>query len=67
MLHNNIIFLQTLYLPMPKKKLTLSINKDILTQAKSQEINISSFLEMRLVDYMTRKVECSRQEYVLIQ
>jgi len=35
---------------MVKQKLTLSINKEIITQAKKQEINLSSFLEIRLID-----------------
>ncbi|GAG88888.1 unnamed protein product [marine sediment metagenome] len=37
---------------MPKQKLTLSIDKEIITQAKKKQINISSFLEIRLVDYL---------------
>jgi hypothetical protein len=36
---------------MPKKKLTLTINEELLTTARSQEINLSSFLEIRLADY----------------
>ncbi len=40
---------------MPKQKLTLSIDKDIITQAKQQGINISSFLELRLSDYLNDK------------
>jgi hypothetical protein len=47
---------------MVKQKLTLSIDEEILTQAKTSGVNLSSFLEIRLVDYMTRKIECSRQE-----
>ena len=43
-----------------KKKLTLSIDEDILHNAKKAEINLSAFLETRLVDYLTRKSECSR-------
>jgi len=45
---------------MVKKKLTLSINEEIITQAKKQNINLSSFLEIRLVDYLSYK-ECSRR------
>ena len=46
---------------MVKQKLTLSIDKEIITQAKKQNINLSSFLEIRLVDYLNYK-ECSRRE-----
>ncbi len=46
---------------MPKKKLTLSIDEEIITQAKKLEINLSSFLEIRLVDYLNYKV-CFRRE-----
>ena len=42
---------------MVKKKLTLSINKDILDQAKEQGINLSSFLEIRLSDYLNGYTE----------
>jgi hypothetical protein len=44
---------------MPKQKLTLSIDKEIITQAKSQKINLSSFLEIRLIDYLSDKEKCS--------
>ena len=47
---------------MPKQKLTLSIDKEIITQAKKLEINLSSFLEIRLVDYLNYKEKCSRWE-----
>ena len=47
---------------MPKQKLTLSIDKDIITQAKKQKINLSSFLEIRLIDYLGEKKVCSRRE-----
>ena len=40
---------------MVKQKLTLSIDKDTITQAKQQGINISSFLEIRLSDYLNDK------------
>jgi len=38
---------------MPKQKLTLSIDKKIITQAKKQQINLSSFLEIRLSEYLS--------------
>lgn len=38
-----------------KKKLTLSVDSDIITQAKDAEINLSSFLEIRLADYLFYK------------
>jgi len=37
---------------MVKKKLTLSVNEDIINQAKELEINLSAFLEIRLSDYI---------------
>ena len=40
---------------IPKHKLTLTIDKDIITQAKKQKINLSSFLEIRLIDYLGEK------------
>ena len=45
---------------MAKQKLTLSIDKEIITQAKKLEINLSSFLEIRLIDHLLDKEECSR-------
>jgi predicted DNA-binding ribbon-helix-helix protein len=47
---------------MVKQKLTLSIDKKIITQAKKQQINLSSFLEIRLIDYLSDKENCSRRE-----
>jgi post-segregation antitoxin (ccd killing protein) len=47
---------------LPKQKLTLSIDKEIISQAKSQNINLSSFLEIRLIDYISDKKKCSRRE-----
>jgi hypothetical protein len=38
---------------MPKQKLTLSIDKDIITQARKANINLSSFLEIRLSEYLS--------------
>ena len=62
MLTINIIFLQVIPLLMPKHKLTLSIDKEIITQAKKQQINLSSFLEIRLIDYLSDKEKCSRRD-----
>lgn len=47
---------------MAKQKLTLSIDKEIITQAKRQKINLSSFLEIRLADYLNYKEKCSCQD-----
>ena len=47
---------------MAKQKLTLSIDKEIITQAKNQNINLSSFLEIRLIDHLSDKEKCSRRE-----
>ncbi|MFE3845793.1 type II toxin-antitoxin system CcdA family antitoxin [Thermoplasmatota archaeon] len=47
---------------MVKQKLTLSIDKEIITQAKNQNINLSSFLEIRLIDYLSDKEKCSRRD-----
>ena len=46
---------------MVKQKLTLNIDKEIIIQAKKQQINLSSFLEIRLVDYPNYK-KCYRRE-----
>jgi len=46
---------------MPKQKLTLSIDKKIITQAKKQQINLSSFLEIRLTDHLQDK-KCARRD-----
>jgi hypothetical protein len=45
-----------------KRKLTLSIDEETLNQAKQFQINLSSFLEIRLVDYFMAK-KCSRWDY----
>ncbi len=37
---------------MPKRKLTLAIDKDLLKKVKDRDINISSFLEIRLREYI---------------
>jgi len=47
---------------MPKQKLTLSIDKKIITQAKRQKINLSSFLEIRLIDYLGEKKICPHRD-----
>jgi len=47
---------------MVKQKLTLSIDKEIIIQARKAEINFSSFLGIRLVDYLNYKEKCSRRE-----
>ncbi|MFE3845431.1 type II toxin-antitoxin system CcdA family antitoxin [Thermoplasmatota archaeon] len=51
---------------MVKQKLTLSIDKEIISQAKNQSINLSSFLEIRLMDYFSDKEKCSRRDSLLI-
>ena len=38
---------------MPKRKLTLAIDEDLLKIVKDPDINISSFLEIRLREYIT--------------
>ena len=45
---------------MPKQKLTLSIDKKIITQAKKQQINLSSFLEIRLSEYLSERKNSGR-------
>ena len=47
---------------MAKQKLILSVEKDIISQAKRQQINLSSFLEIRLIDYLSDKEKCSRRD-----
>ena len=37
---------------MSKQKLTLSIDQEVVKEAKEMEINISSFLEVRLANYI---------------
>ncbi len=51
---------------MVKKKLTLSIGEEILNNARTSGINLSSFLEIRLTDYMKRKIECPRRGVTVI-
>jgi len=47
---------------MVKKKLTLSVDEEIITQARNAEINLSSFLEIRLIDYLSERKRCSHRE-----
>ena len=47
---------------MVKQKLTLSLDEKIITQARKAEINLSAFVEMQLINYLTRKQECSRRD-----
>ena len=47
---------------MPKQKLTLSVDKEIIENAKKMGINLSSFLEIRLIDYISDKEKCSRRD-----
>ncbi len=37
---------------MPKTRTTITISKDLLKKAREKEINISSFLEIRLREYI---------------
>ncbi len=37
---------------MTKQKLTLAINQDLLKKVKDRDINISSFLEVKLQEYL---------------
>ncbi len=46
---------------MVKKKLTLSVDEEIIHQAKEQGINMSAFLEIRLTDYL-RCDECGYRD-----
>jgi len=39
---------------MAKQKLTLSLDKSIIKKAKEKGLCISTFLEVKLVDYFTR-------------
>jgi len=47
---------------MVKPKLTLSVDKEIISQANKAEINLNAFVEIQLVDYLTRKSKCSRRD-----
>jgi post-segregation antitoxin (ccd killing protein) len=43
-------------------KLTLSVDDKIVQNAELLNINISTFLEVRLVDYMSPREECGRRD-----
>jgi|WetSurMetagenome_2_1015567.scaffolds.fasta_scaffold01865_16 hypothetical protein len=47
---------------MPKRKVTLSIDEGIVKKAKEFNINISTFLEVRLADYISNRTECGRRD-----
>ena len=47
---------------MAKQKLTLSVDKEIISQTKKAEINLSSFLEIRLIDHLSDEEKCSRRD-----
>ena len=36
-----------------KRKLTLSLDEQVITHAKKAGVNLSSFLEIRLMDYLS--------------
>jgi hypothetical protein len=38
---------------MTKQKLTLSVNKNVVQKAREHDINISTFLEIRLNEYIS--------------
>ena len=38
---------------MSKQKLTLSVNKNVVKKAREHDINISTFLEIRLNEYIS--------------
>ena len=38
---------------MSKQKLTLSVNKNVIETARKHDINISTFLEIRLNEYIS--------------
>ena len=38
---------------MSKQKLTLSVNKNVIQKARKHDINISTFLEIRLNEYIS--------------
>ena len=46
--------------------LTLSVDKDIKNNAKKMRINLSSFLEILLIDHLSEKGKYSCREYVFI-
>ena len=40
-------------IPIMKRKLTLSLNEEVITRVKKAGINLNSFLEIRLMDYLS--------------
>jgi antitoxin CcdA len=46
----------------PKKSTNLSINSDLLTQAKQNNINLSRALEQRLVEMLIEENRCKWRE-----
>ncbi len=46
----------------PKKSTNLSINSDLLTQAKQSNINLSKALEQRLVEMLLEEKRCKWRE-----
>ena len=46
----------------PKKSTNLSINSDLLTQAKQNNINLSKALEQRLVEMLLEGKRCKWRE-----
>ncbi len=46
----------------PKKSTNLSINSDLLTQAKQNNINLSKALEQRLVEMLLEEKRCTWRE-----
>jgi predicted DNA-binding ribbon-helix-helix protein len=62
MLTINIILNQPIPNIWLNKKLTLNIDKEIISKVKMQNINLSSFLEIFLIDYLSDTKNCSRRE-----
>jgi antitoxin CcdA len=46
----------------PKKSTNLSINSDLLTQAKQNNINLSRALEQRLIEMLLEENRCKWRE-----
>jgi post-segregation antitoxin (ccd killing protein) len=44
------------------EKLTLSVDDEIIKKVRELNINISTFLEVRLVDYISNRAECGRRD-----
>ncbi len=47
-----IKYVYTYYVRMPKHKLTLSVNEDVVKRAREHGINISAFLEIKLEEHL---------------